>query len=417
MDSRYYATEIVKKLKDAGYIAYFAGGWVRDYLMNHPSSDIDIATNAPPEIILDLFPHTILVGLAFGVVIVVIEGHQFEVSSFRRDISYLNGRKPERIEFSTPEEDASRRDFTINGMFYDPLKDAIYDYVHGLEDLKKGIIRTIGDPQERFMEDRLRMIRAIRFACRFGFIIDIETQEGIIENADTLFPAVAMERIWQEFNKMANYLRFEVALDEMHRFGLLPVIFPKLQHVHLKDIKHRVSAFPFFPPNTPTILYLMDLFPNDSLEELIETCQYLRISNRDIKLVEFMFLAKKIIEAEENKDSSLTEADWARFFSNPDSNICLEVIAAHYTVEKRSLFLQNHQIRKFRLSKHIERILNQKPLVSALYLKNHGIMPGKNMGILLKEAETIAINHDLESQEAVLKLLKVSPNWPIKDQR
>ncbi len=121
MEAQKYATEVVKKLKKAGYIAYFAGGWVSDYLLKHPSSDIDIATDAPTQIILDLFPQTILVGLSFGVVIVIIDGHQFEVASFRKDISYSDGRKPEQIEFSTPQEDANRRDFTINGMFYDPI--------------------------------------------------------------------------------------------------------------------------------------------------------------------------------------------------------------------------------------------------------------------------------------------------------
>src|SRR5437868_188075 len=116
------AKNIVAKLVRAGYIAYFAGGWVRDYVMEHPSEDIDIATNASPAEVMDLFPHTIFVGLAFGVVIVVIEGHQFEVATFRKDLRYLDGRHPQGIEMSTPLEDALRRDFTINGMFYDPLE-------------------------------------------------------------------------------------------------------------------------------------------------------------------------------------------------------------------------------------------------------------------------------------------------------
>jgi poly(A) polymerase len=224
MDAKYYATLLVKELVKAGYIAYFAGGWARDYVMGHPSADIDIATNAPPEKILDLFPCTILVGLAFGVIIVVIEGHQFEVATFRRDIGYDSGRRPNSIELADPEEDALRRDFTINGLFFDPLEERIIDYVGGIEDIKKRVIRTIGNADERFSEDRLRMIRAIRFAARFGFAIEEETQIGIALNADTLFPAVAMERIWQEFNKMVAYPHFDQALIEMHRLKLLPVI-------------------------------------------------------------------------------------------------------------------------------------------------------------------------------------------------
>ena len=131
MDALEIATGIVKKLAAEGYIAYFAGGWVRDFVMGHPSSDIDIATNAEPTVILELFPKTIAVGLAFGIVIVVCEGHQFEVATFRRDISYKDGRRPETIAFTSAEEDAKRRDFTINGMFYDPIEKVIIDYVGG----------------------------------------------------------------------------------------------------------------------------------------------------------------------------------------------------------------------------------------------------------------------------------------------
>jgi poly(A) polymerase len=272
MDVLTHATAIVKKLVRAGFIAYFAGGWVRDHVMGHDSADIDIATSAAPLEIMDLFPNTILVGLAFGVVIVVIEGHQFEVATFRKDLHYINGRKPEGIELSTPEEDALRRDFTINGLFYDPLEHIIHDYVHGIEDIKKGIIRTIGNPHERFFEDRLRMLRAFRFSARFGFAIDPVTQQAIKENANKFFPAVAMERVWQEFNKMASYPRFDQAIVEMHRLELLDEIFPELRGLHLKELRHFVSAYAHFPKSCPTILYLMELFPALSLEQKISNC-------------------------------------------------------------------------------------------------------------------------------------------------
>ena len=264
MEQKQFAVQIIKKLIKAGYTAYFAGGWVRDFVMKHPSSDIDIATDATPDVILDLFPRTIFVGLAFGVVIVVHEGHQFEVSTFRKDLRYEGGRRPAEIEFSDASEDALRRDFTINGMFFDPIDEKIIDYVNGIEDIKKGIIRTIGDADERFIEDRLRMIRAVRFAARFGFNIDITTQEAIRENADTLFPAVAMERVWQEFYKMSAYPRFDHALVELHRLGLLQVIFPTLAEIHLHDIKVRVEPLPHYPKQFPTILALMALFPESS---------------------------------------------------------------------------------------------------------------------------------------------------------
>src|SRR6185437_5720237 len=163
------ATHIVKRLVEAGHLAYFAGGWVRDFLLNHPSDDIDIATSASVEEIQALFPKTIPVGIAFGIVIVVEKGHQFEVATFRKDRGYVDGRRPTGIDPASPEEDAQRRDFTLNGMFYDPLQKKVLDFVSGQEDLKKGIIRAIGNPHERFLEDRLRMMRAVRYGTRFGF--------------------------------------------------------------------------------------------------------------------------------------------------------------------------------------------------------------------------------------------------------
>lgn len=407
MDSHKYATEIVMRLVSEGHIAYFAGGWVRDFVMKHPSSDIDIATDAPPQKILDLFPRTILVGIAFGVVIVSVNGHQFEVSSFRKDFGYQDGRRPERIEFATPQEDASRRDFTINGMFYDPIENVIHDFVGGVEDIKKGIIRTIGDPQERFVEDRLRMVRAVRFASRFGFLIHSDTQEAIKENADTLFPAVAMERVWQEFNKMANYPRFDAAIIEMYRLELLQEIFPLLQGVHLHDIKQRVAHFIRFPKKCPTILYLMELFPGLPVEDKLDLCRYLKISGKEANLVEFEGRLENMI-----KSGSGITADWAYCYADPRFQMCLEVIASRLPEPDRSRLLEFHKERKEALLPHVERIETKKPLVTAAILQAQGILPGKVMGNLLKEAERIAIAADLHDAKTVVEHLKQSHLWP-----
>lgn len=407
MHAKDVATEIVKKLVRSGYKAYFAGGWVRDYLMGHPSDDIDIATDAPPQKILDLFPHTILVGLAFGVVIVIVSGHQFEVSTFRKDIRYINGRKPESIELSNPEEDAIRRDFTINGMFYDPLEDKIYDYVQGMEDLKKGIIRAIGDPFERFFEDRLRMIRAVRFAARFGFAIDLETQQAIVENAETLFPAVAMERIWSEFVKMSKYPRFDQAIIELHRLNLLGVIFPQLKHVHLNQIRHQVKIFPDFPNQASTILYLAELFPQANATQLWDLCMYLRISTQEADLLHFIHEeSKKLVNDEQMKDPQ-----WVFFYAKRDAQLCLDVVAAHLSGDDKVQFVQKHEQNKSRLEKHIQRAKEKKPLVNAALLKSLGIGQGRHMGQLLKKAEEIAINHDLHDAGTVLNLLKETELW------
>lgn len=404
MDVFKHGKHIVTKLNRHGHIAYFAGGWVRDYYMKHPSADIDIATDATPEKILDLFSNTILVGLAFAVVVVVIEGHQYEVSTFRKDLHYLNGRKPVGIELCGPEEDASRRDFTINGMFYDPLEDRVIDYVGGKADIEKGVIRAIGDPYARFTEDRLRMIRAVRFASRFGFHIDPETEEGIKANADTLFPAVAIERVWQEFNKMAAFPNFDEALVEMHRLGLLSTIFPSLKQLHLKDLKHYVSSLAHFPHPCPTILSLMEVFPQATLEGQLEISQLLRVSGEEARLLHFMDRLRKACQHQDL-------AEWAHLYAHPHSEIGLKVIAARLTEKERQAFLSEHAERQKKLSTHIGRIADKKPLLSASHLIQLGIEPGKGMGKLLKEGERLAIERDLHQPEEVLDYLKKTALW------
>src|SRR3989338_2628829 len=143
MEEHPQARQIVETLAKAGFVAYYAGGWVRDFLLNHPSDDIDIATNAPPETIQALFPHTVPIGLAFGIILVIIDGKQYEVATFRQDLAYKDGRRPTKIAFATAIEDAKRRDFTINGMFFDPLKEEVLDYVSGKTDLENQVIRAI----------------------------------------------------------------------------------------------------------------------------------------------------------------------------------------------------------------------------------------------------------------------------------
>lgn len=396
------ATQIVKKLQDAGHIAYFAGGWVRDYFMGHPSDDVDIATSATPQEVLSLFPHTLLVGISFGVVIVILEGQQFEVSSFRKDFEYLDGRKPSRIELTGPREDALRRDFTINGMFYDPIQREIYDYVHGVEDIKNQVIRTIGNPDERFLEDRLRMIRAIRFAAKFDFKIDPETHQAIIDYANTLYPAVAKERVWQEFIKMATSNRFDFALIELHRVGLLGEIFPVLKGEHLHVIKERIACLSRYPSDVPMIVLLNRLFDGLDVFKRIELFQDLHVSREELKWVEFQSRA-------EIAGDDLVE--WTYIYAHPFWPKILEVIHApldQAEVEKSSLL---HQVRQERLAHSIQRVKEKTPLVTSSLLKNYGVVPGIRMGKLLKCAERISIEQEIENPEKVMELLQASPIW------
>lgn len=408
MKGYHSAKKILQTLRESGYIAYFAGGWVRDYLMGHPSSDVDIATDAPPEKILELFHRTIPVGIHFGVVIVLMHDHQFEVSTFRKDLEHEDGRRPAKIALTDEQEDALRRDFTINGLFFDPFEDRVIDYVGGQEDLKKGIIRAIGDPEERFREDRLRMIRAVRFAFRFNYTIDSATYKAIQNHASFLFPAVSMERIWQELKKMTTSPHCAAAFVEMERLGLLKVIFPALNGVSLKEIQKRVSSYESFPLHTPPILFVMALFPDVTLDVLMGICSYLKVSGKEQKIVAFVAMARGFLEG----GATIEDADWVRLYANPLWECALDVITASYEPEKREICREFHKAQKNRLQRHVERIQKKKPLIASETLKKAGISPGKIMGALLEEAERIAGNQNLHDADPVLDLLKLSILWP-----
>jgi len=195
------AEAVVRSLREAGHAAYFAGGCVRDLLMGRPPEDYDIATDAPPDKVLSLFPGSVAVGAAFGVVRVKAGADEFEVATFRADGPTADGRRPVSVRFCSAEEDVRRRDFTVNGMLYDPLDDRVLDWVGGRRDIACKVIRTIGDPRERFAEDRLRMLRAVRFASDLDFAIESDTYEAIRAAAERL-TQISAERIRDELFKI-----------------------------------------------------------------------------------------------------------------------------------------------------------------------------------------------------------------------
>lgn len=405
------ATVVVEKLVDAGHIAYFAGGWVRDYLLKHPSDDIDIATSASVDQIQGLFPKTIPVGIAFGIVIVVQEGYHFEVATFRKEQGYIDGRRPTSVEPASPQEDAKRRDFTINGMFWDPLKQKLYDYVEGQEDLRLGIIRAIGDPHERFLEDRLRMMRAVRYSTRFHFKIEEPTFQAILTYAPALLPSVAIERIWQEFKKMSQFAHFDRGLITLHQLQLLPTIFPQLKSLSIEEVKKRLKALSQFPKNVPTIAELLELFPNHSLDQRLELCDYLKLSRSEKEIVSFLYHSQQMLNMPESWLSKLEKIEWAQFYANEHAKICLEIHAAHLAQETQKPFLQEHQHRSQSMENAIQRIQMKNPVVRAEHLSKEGIYPGKKMGALLKEAERISVNRNLENPHEIIQLLKNSALW------
>lgn len=222
-----HAVEIVKTLHTHGYHAFFAGGCVRDMVMGREPADYDIATNALPQDIIRLFEKTIPVGMQFGVVIVVKNGYNFEVATFRTEGSYSDGRHPDYVKFSSPENDVKRRDFTINGLLYDPRKDEILDFVGGRADIRAGIVRTIGNPIDRFTEDKLRMVRAARFACRLGFTIHEDTREAIIRLAPHI-RVVSAERIREELEKILTGPNPHIGIKLLDELHLLQEILPEV---------------------------------------------------------------------------------------------------------------------------------------------------------------------------------------------
>jgi putative nucleotidyltransferase with HDIG domain len=238
------AESIVDRLRGAGYDAYFAGGCVRDLLLGHEPEDFDVATSARPEAVMALFPRTFAVGAHFGVVLVAdeIDGHEIvtEVATFRSDGAYADGRRPESVRFSdNAEEDVVRRDFTINGMLLDPqllresgdIGAAVLDYVGGRADLRARLVRAIGDPEKRFEEDKLRMLRAVRFAARFDFEIEAATEEAIRRFARKI-DQVSRERVRDELTRMLTEGRARRAFELLDRTGLLREVLPEIDRLH-----------------------------------------------------------------------------------------------------------------------------------------------------------------------------------------
>lgn len=221
------AKQIASKLRQAGFTCFFAGGCVRDQLLAIEPKDYDIATDAKPQQVLALFPNSDAIGAHFGVILVKFKGNGFEVATFRKDGTYTDNRHPSEVSFSSPEEDASRRDFTVNGMFEDPETGEIIDYVGGKADLAQKSLRAIGDAQQRFQEDALRLMRAIRFAAKLDFQIEPTTWDAICQNAP-LLKSISVERIHAELSQILLSPQRARGLDLLVQSGLIEYVIPEV---------------------------------------------------------------------------------------------------------------------------------------------------------------------------------------------
>src|SRR5678816_3290558 len=222
------ARSIVRRLREAGHVAYYAGGSVRDLLRGKAPKDIDVATDARPETIQKMFSRTYAVGAHFGVIVVLEHGFQFEVATFRSDGVYLDGRRPTEVHFATAKEDAARRDFTINGMFFDPEANEVVDFVNGRADLEARLIRAIGDPEQRFAEDRLRLLRAVRFATVLDFEIEPSTWEAVVRQAASI-NEISAERIREELVRIFTSPHRVRGWDLLDASGLMRSILPEME--------------------------------------------------------------------------------------------------------------------------------------------------------------------------------------------
>ncbi len=221
------AIAVVERLQQAGHEALFAGGCVRDRLLGLEPADYDIATSAVPAEVESLFERTVPVGRQFGIVLVESEGETFEVATFRVDAEYRDGRRPESVRFATAREDAERRDFTVNALFENPVSGEVHDYVNGRRDLAEAILRAVGEPRRRFVEDRLRLLRAVRFAARLGFSIEANTQAAIRAEAAAVTD-VAAERIGEELARILTQGKVGRAFRLLDETGLLERVLPEI---------------------------------------------------------------------------------------------------------------------------------------------------------------------------------------------
>lgn len=227
MSKKNEALAILRELRLHGHEAYFVGGSVRDLLLKKNPKDFDIATGATPDQVQKIFKKTVPVGAQFGVMLVVRDGQPFEVATFRTDVGYVDGRHPTGIRFTDAREDALRRDFTVNGLFYDPMKRQVLDWVDGQKDLRKKVIRAIGDSDRRFEEDKLRMLRAVRFASVLGFKIEAKTLSSIKKYCKKI-DMVSQERVREELVKMFTGPNPALALSLLDRTGLLKEVLPEV---------------------------------------------------------------------------------------------------------------------------------------------------------------------------------------------
>ena len=282
---------MVLRLRKEGFRALFAGGCVRDHLLGRTAADYDVVTDAVPEQVTQCFGRTLKIGAQFGVVIVLLGGKQVEVATFRTEGGYQDGRHPGHVEFASATEDASRRDFTVNGMFYDPIEKTVLDFVSGQQDLNKQILRTIGEPDERFSEDYLRMLRAVRFAVKLDFKIEPKTWASIQKHADKI-TGISAERIAAELEQILTHPNRADGLQLLIDSGLAKAIFDVFKEngaaLGRAVLQHLPKAVDF-------PLAMAGFWCGFDTKDALDQCKKLKLSNDHLKHIRFLLAKRDVL--------------------------------------------------------------------------------------------------------------------------
>lgn len=407
---REFAIDVVRRLVEAGYIALWAGGCVRDLLIGQTPDDFDVATNAKPEEVRKVFGHkqTVPVGVSFGVIMVVgsKQTGNIEVATFRAEGEYSDGRRPDKVTFCTPEEDAHRRDFTINGMFYDPLKEEVLDYVGGHEDLIAGRIRAIGNPKDRMQEDKLRMLRAVRFTARFDFDLDESTANAVREMAAEIL-VVSWERIAEELRKMLKHPNRAKAVSLAQDLGLLKHILPEIKGIgdeawsHLNAVLATIELRTFCPPMAVLCAACFESpLEAKSLKLLHKICRRLKLSNDETDHICWLV---------ENRNALTNPVELPlhrvkKLLAHEHSRDLIEIMRAGNVASghppDNADFLLNY------LAKTPMDVIDPPPLITGKDLMELCIEPGPEFKRILDTVRDAQLNEEIDSKEEALELVK-----------
>jgi poly(A) polymerase len=426
------AREIVARLRAAGHVAYYAGGSVRDLVRGQAPKDIDVATDARPEVVQKMFARTYAVGAHFGVIVVLENGFQFEVATFRSDGAYLDGRHPTEVHFATAKEDAARRDFTINGMFFDPEANEVIDFVGGRADLEARLIRAIGDPVQRFAEDRLRMLRAIRFATVLGFEIEPATWDAVVAQAPSI-SEISSERIREELVRIFMSPRRVRGWDLLDASGLMKIILPEV------DAMKGCEQPPQFHPEGDVFKHtriMLELLPDEASLPLVFSVLFHDIGKPPTSVVDEAGRIR--FNGHDRLGAEMTEAVMERLrFSRAEIDATVEAVRQHMVfkdvpnmrVAKLKRFmarptfadeLELHRVDcasshgmmdnyEF-LQKKREEFANEPiippPLIRGDDLLALGLKPGPKFGEILEAVETRQLEGALTNRDEALAWVK-----------